>query len=73
MGETSLRQVFLYDHSVPAHLDFRARYECPTRYGGGHNRGRGCSIYWLSNRGGKRWRVKDRRHCGGGAGADCQA
>ena len=68
MGETSLRQVFLYDHSVPTHLDLGAWYESPTRYGGGCNGGRSCSVYWLSNRGSQRGRVEDCRHCGGSAG-----
>lgn len=74
MGETSFRQVFLYNDSVPAHLDFRAWYECPTWYDRTYSRGRSCSIDWLPIGGGKGRRVEDGGHGGGGGGrVDCQA
>lgn len=66
MGETSFRQVFLYNDSVPAHLDFRAWYECPTWYDRTYSRGRSCSIDWLPIGGGKGRRVEDGGHGGGG-------
>lgn len=65
MGETSFGQVFLYNDSVPAHLDFGAWYECSARYDRACNRGRSCSIDWLPIGGGEGRRVEDGGHGGG--------